>query len=282
MIEKKKFLTPIIPSPPPPRHTEIKIHCFTCKHFPVCNIRQDYLKTAKLIQNVLGAPCDNYEISSLPFKIPEFEGITIENWKEYFPETITTKNDKIGYFYMAKYQYSKCCCKNTCIKFIYIIDKFYVIFTAIYDEDTKKFNISLGKEICYGITCEIANDLELLQNGLMVLLEDIKKKEAIPKDIINTTAFSAQLDCKYYEWEKGLDYNEGIKRIIAKYPDGIPIGPCGELYHLATYHIENHCIPCYHPENGHPVFAPMPYPVYIPSPCKKEKQHHTRDELNEL
>lgn len=282
MVEYKKFLTPIIPSPPPPEHTRIKVRCFTCRHFPICEIRSDYLKTAKLIQNVLGAPNDSYEISSLPFKIPDFEGITIENWKEYFPETVTTKNGKTGYFYMAKYQYSKCCCKDNYIKFIYIVDKFYVLFTAIYNEETKEFDIPAGKEICYGVSCEIAEDLELLQIGLLDLKEDIEKQESKPKDVINTTAFSAQLDCKFYEWEKGLDYNEGIKRIVAQYPDGVPIGPCGELYHLATYHIEDKCVPCYHPENGYPAFAPLPYPVYIPPTCKKHECARTRDELNEF
>lgn len=284
MIENKKFLTPIIPSPPPPKHTEIQPRCFICKHFNVCSIRSDYLKTAQLIQNVLGAPCDSYEISSLPFVIPNFEGITIENWQDYFPEIITTTNNNTGYFYMAKYQYSKCGCKDNYIKFIYIVNKYYILFTAVYNEETKEFDASAGKDICYGSTCEIASDLELLQIGLLTLWEDIQEEANKPKDVINTTAFSAQLDCKYYEWEKGLDYNEGIKRIVAQYPDGVPIGPCGELYHLATYHIENQCVPCYHPENGHPVFIPMPYPLYVP-PKKNNcncKKAYTRDEMNEF
>jgi hypothetical protein len=45
---KEMFLTPIhIPEPPP--HTQIHPRCFTCKKFPVCNLREDYLKTAFLI-----------------------------------------------------------------------------------------------------------------------------------------------------------------------------------------------------------------------------------------
>ena len=55
----------------------------------------------------------------------------------------------------------------------------------------------------------------------------------------------------------------------------------GKYYHLATFHKENGCVPCYHPENGQPAFAPMPYPVFIPSPCKKQKPP-TRDQLNEF
>lgn len=282
MTEYKKFLTPIKPSPPPPEHTQIKPRCFTCSKWDVCSIRTDYLKTAKLIQNILGSPCDSYEISSLPFTIPDFCGTTIENWKDYFPETIITKKDKIGSFYMAKYQYSKCCCKDNYIKFIYIVDKFYVLFTAIYNEKTNQFNISAGKDIYYGITCEIAKDLEILQLGLLKLKEDIEQMENKDKDIINTSAFSAQLNCKFYEWKKGLDYNEGIKRINIEYPDGIPLDSCGNFYHLATYHIEDKCIPCYHPKKEHPIFAPMPYPVFISNSCKKEEIYHTRDELNEF
>lgn len=275
MKEEKKFLTPIKPELPAPPHTEIKVQCFTCKHFPVCNMRQDYLKTAQLIQEILGSPCESYEINPPPIKIPNFEGVFIENYQEYFPDTVISTKDTIGNFYMAKYN----CSEN--IKFIYIFNGYYVLFNAQYNEETKEFDISQGKEICYGVTCEIAEDLDLLQLGLLSLKEDIENAEPEEKDIINTTHFSADLKCNFYEWEKGLNYYDGIRRIIAKYPNGIPIGCHGELYHLATYHIEDRCIPCYHPENGQPVFAPMPYPVYIPSPCKKQKPP-TRDELNEF
>lgn len=275
MIEEKKFLTPIKTKLPPPKHTEIRPQCFICKHFPVCNIREDYLKTAKLIQEILGDPCEKYEMSPPPVKIPDFEGTFIENYEEYFPNSVKSTKNTDGNFYMAKY------INSNYIKFIYIFDGYYVLFSAQYNEETKEFDISQGKEICYGVSCEIAEDLELLQLGLLSLKEDIENIESEEKDIINTTYFSAELKCRFYEWEKGLDYYEGIKRIIAQYPNGIPINCNGELYHLATYHIENRCVPCYHPENGQPAFAPMPYPVFIPPKCHKRKPK-TRDELNEF
>jgi hypothetical protein len=45
---KERFLTPIKVDEPP-RHTQIHPRCFTCKKFPVCRIREDYLKTAELM-----------------------------------------------------------------------------------------------------------------------------------------------------------------------------------------------------------------------------------------
>ena len=42
---KEYFLTPI-EIKEPPRHTQIHPRCYTCKKFPVCNLREDYLKTA--------------------------------------------------------------------------------------------------------------------------------------------------------------------------------------------------------------------------------------------
>lgn len=275
MVEEKKFLTPIEPELPPPAHTQLLPRCFTCKHFPVCNIREDYLKTAQLIEEVLGAPCESYELYPTPIPVPDFTGIVIENFEEYFPKTVVSTKNKEGTFYVAKYINSK----N--IQFMYIFDGYFVLFGAIYNEDASEFDITIGKEICYSIECQL-NDTSLddLQLGLLSFKEDLESQEQKEMDVINTTYFSAILNCQFYEWEKGLDYYEGIKRIIAEYPCGVPLGE-DKYYHLATFHKENRCIPCYHPENGHPAFAPMPYPVFIPSPCKKQKPP-TRDELNEF
>lgn len=275
MIESKKFLSPIEPELPPPAHTQLLPRCFTCKHFPVCNIREDYLKTAQLIEEVLGAPCKSYELYPTPVPVPDFIGIVIENFEEYFPKTVVSTNNKEGSFYVAKYINGK----N--IQFMYIFDGYFVLFGAIYNEDTHEFDITIGKEICYGIECQLNDDsLDDLQLGLLSFKEDLESQEQKEMDVINTTYFSAILNCQFYEWEKGLDYYEGVKRIIAKYPCGVPLGE-DKYYHLATFHRENRCIPCYHPENGHPAFAPMPYPVFIPPKCKKSKPP-TRDELNEF
>ena len=40
-----------------------------------------------------------------------------------------------------------------------------------------------------------------------------------------------------------------MKRIIARYPDGVPCGN-GLLYHLETLHIEPNTIPWYNPNAG--------------------------------
>lgn len=57
-----EYLLSLIPDMPPPRHTHIKPRCFTCKKFPVCCLREDYLKTVKLMENVLGNPCQSFEL----------------------------------------------------------------------------------------------------------------------------------------------------------------------------------------------------------------------------
>jgi hypothetical protein len=115
----------------------------------VCNIREDYLKTAKLIEKVLGAPCESYELYPTPIPVPEFIGTIIEDVEAYFPTTVLSTKDKEGSFYIAKYTDSK----N--IQFMYIFDGYYVLFSAIYNEGTNKFDISVGKEICYNIECNL-------------------------------------------------------------------------------------------------------------------------------
>lgn len=55
--------------------------------------------------------------------------------------------------------------------------------------------------------------------------------------------------------------------MIMNFPNGIPCKD-GTYYHLATFHIEPHKVPKYHPENGKVAFAPMPYPVFIPEKSK--------------
>lgn len=40
----------------PPEHTQIKPRCFDCANWEICRIKDDYLKTVTLIQNILGDP----------------------------------------------------------------------------------------------------------------------------------------------------------------------------------------------------------------------------------
>lgn len=275
MYKNETFLTPLPCVPPPPKNSEIQIRCFTCKHFGICKILPDYLKTATLIQNVLGYPADPLEL----VKIKGFIGTVVENPDSYFPKEIIANKDKKGEFFGAKYE------SETIVNFIYKFDCYFVLYKATYNSETKEFDIPAGKEVYYGVDFTIEKEsLDDLQLGLLTLKENIENKEcpcSKDKDVINVSAFSAALNCDFYEWEKGLTYEEGMRRIVMKYPDGIPIDKCGTLYHLATYHIEPSKVPCYHPENGKVAFMPMPYPVYIPEkPCGCQR-NKTRCELNE-
>lgn len=264
---KEYFLTPI-EIKEPPRHTQIHPRCYTCKKFPVCNLREDYLKTALLMQRILGDPQDDRELgyyNSSWGRVPGYKGYNFENPGEYFPETITTEKNT-GTFKEAKYR------NKDIVQFIYDIEGYFVLFNAVYDQDDGVFDFSEGREIYYGLKYTLSDDSMVeLAVGLESWRLEMIAHEEDSKDleVINTTYFSAKLECDFYEWEKGLTEEEGIKRMIAFFPNGIPCKD-GTYYHLATFHIEPHKVPCYHPENGKVAFAPMPYPVFIPPRCKKD------------
>lgn len=209
-----------------------------------------------------------------PPYLPHFDGTLVENPESYLPQTIRSENETEGLLYKIKYVDS-----NT-FNFVYFVDPYYVIFSAKYNEETKLFDVSNGVEPYYGAIFKIKKDYnDDIQLGLATLKEDLEEKEPEEKDVINTTAFSAELNCQFYEWERGLSYEEGIMRMVSNYPDGIPLGD-DTYYYLATFHIEPKKVPCYHPNNGKIGFMPMPYPVYIP-PKKHKKRPPTRDEVDE-
>lgn len=65
----------------------------------------------------------------------------------------------------------------------------------------------------------------------------------IKPDLINTTHFSASLNCELYDYNN-KKFEDSIKELLKKYPHGIPISDDDrELYHIATYH----CEPCHVP-----------------------------------
>ena len=265
----KPFLTPINVEEPP-KHTQLHPRCFTCKKFPVCNLREDYLKTILLIQNILGDPQEDralFYYNDEWMILPCFSGLDIEEAESYFPANITTETEKNGTFMVAKY-------RNTeLVQFLYKIENYYVLFQANWNEQNGQFDISIGHEVFYNIIYNLSeNSIHEINAGLIQWRADEKEKEEERKDmdIINTTYFSAQLNCEFYEWEKGLTELEGIKRLIKEFPEGIPCKD-GTTYHLATFHAEPHKVPLYHPENGKVAFAPMPYPVFVPPACKKKK-----------
>lgn len=437
MYKHEHCLTPIKEPMLPPPHTKVHVKCFTCKKFPVCNIRADYLRTALLIENILGRPCENLELHCIH---PDFKGISIPFGSDYMPEKILTKADKEGTFFALKAE------DVNHYNFVYGVDKCQIMFSAEYvepktsfgtsisdtelfellpldkilyppkteitnaisyhylpvsistylndyiqardiidsidngeftitipltinavfgnfndeeryptqseieenpdlvnkgltsailvlplkkinnklslsknisfrihprtetgvwnttfkewnldfsEEDSEKlllylntvikegyFKINEGTDLFYkNIKSEISDkDKELINKALLEIREIIINQQ--PKTVINTTAFHADLQCKFYEWEKGLNEEEGIKRLMLKYPHGIPIDD-KEYYHLETIHIEPGKVPCYHPFNGTPTFMPMPYPVYIPPKCEHKPCYATRDEINE-
>lgn len=276
MNEKSKCgsaLTPLSNMPSPP-NSRIMVRCFTCKHFEVCSIRKDYLKTAQLISEVLGGPACSVEIHS--GNIPKFKnyvGTVIVEPLDYFPKEIMLETKEKGIFYQAKFV------TFNCVQFIYIINNEYVLFSANYDYDSKDFIISKGyteKGLCkYNISND---DIITLQSSLIDWREEMKEIPFEVPDVINTSAFQAQLNCKFYEQEKGLQYEDGIKRLMLKYPYGIPIDDKGALYHIGTYHAEPYPIPMM------PVYEPpkhcMPLP-YIPKQyCQEWCNGITRDNID--
>ena len=288
MEKKTTFLTPIDVKNPP-CHTKVWPRCFTCEHFPVCTVRADYLKTLQLIENVLGNPQQDLELqkSNLWKHYPCYEGTNIEKAETIFPETLsfskrTLPNKEIltdvvqGTFESAKYQ------DFDTVLFIYDSEGYKIMFKALYNTETKEYEIKDGVEIVYKIVYEFPADSVLeLQVNLNTWREEMeeKEKEQSEIDIINTTHFSAQLNCEFFNPVRGLIPEEGVKRIIAKYPDGIPSGD-GEFYHLETLHVEPHKVPWYNPNAGKTAFAPMPYPIFVPTKCEKKKPCR-RDDINE-
>lgn len=256
-----KALVPYSPATPP-EHTELRPRCFICKHFPVCQMRESYLKTAMLIEEILGKPNKSFVFNPLLFDIPNFCGTVIDNDIDYFPEEVSANRWEKGTFYMAKY------CSKDEVNFLYQFEGYMVLFKAIYNKETSLFDIQKGHDIYYGTAATITNEDDL-QLGLLSFREDMIEREnqEAEEDKINTTYFRAELECDFYEWEKGLDYDDGVKRLLIQYPNGIPIGD--EIYHLATYHYEKGKVPLYKPR----VFSPIKYPCVNPAP-------QTRDWLN--
>lgn len=265
---KENILLPITKKIPPPKHTKVEVKCFTCRNFEICNIKKDYLKTAHLIQNIMGRPCENYEWKH----IPNFCGKDINS--EYFPEIVKSLTSLQGNFAAARYT------DENNVKILYIFDKKYpTLFTAASDE-YGAWTINNGDMLgnCNIEIQLLEENIDDIKFGLSLWREDLLEQEEAEKkkDIINTTNFTARLDCRHYDPIKGLSYKDGINRLISKYPCGIPIDDCGKLYHLATFHIEEDCVPCYHPYNGEIAYAP--YPVFIPSCPPKIKKVQRRED----
>lgn len=274
------FLTPIEVKEPP-LHTQPVPQCFTCAHFPICDIRGDYLKTMQLIQNILGNPQQDLQLcKSDPEKFyPCYEGTDIENADEIFPAELTFTQRKlpsgqelddevVGTFESAKYQ------DYNTVLFMYDSEGYKILFKALYNSKTKEFDIKDGVEIVYGIRYTFPEDSILeLQVNLDTWKASMEEKEEESKDIdiINTTYFTAALRCKFFNQIRGLTPAEGLKRIFAEFPDGVPCGD-GQYYHIETLHVEPGKVPWYNPNAGKIAFAPLPYPVFIPKKCESARK----------
>lgn len=283
------FLSPIEVETPP---YNTKLHwprCFTCEHFPICtDLRSDYLKTCLLIEQILGNPQEDRELCKARRDVNCgcYKGMPIENPETIFPETLVfskrTLPDKTvltenveGKLEGAVYQDF-----NT-VLFKYNSEGFIVVFKANYNEELKEFEIMDGVEVVYGIIYEFPADSILeVQVNLDAWQEDMKSKVNPDPDIINTTYFSAQLNCDFFKPIKGLTPEEGMKRIIARYPEGVPCGD-GLYYHLETLHIEPYKTAWWNPNAGKVAFVPAPYPVFVPAKCKPKKPLRREDLQNE-
>lgn len=232
-------MTPIhVPMPPP--HTQIHPRCFTCKKFPVCSLREDYLKTAMLIQWVLGDPQEDREVGWIDYncgKLYDFKGFNFHNPSEIFPETITTSKDEEGTYLDAKWR------NLNIVQFIYMVDNYYVQFDAFWNHELQVFEIRSGHEIYYNIPYSLSadSDATIVENlGVWRNEMEEKEKENENYDVINTTHFSAILNCAFYEQQKGLTEKQGIERMFIHYPHGFPCHHHHHpfFHHLATYHVE--------------------------------------------
>lgn len=73
----------------------------------------------------------------------------INNPEEYLPEQITSVKGTSADLYKLKYE------TTNKYNFVYYAEPYYIIFSAEYNEGTKKFDISKGVEPYYEATFEI-------------------------------------------------------------------------------------------------------------------------------
>lgn len=252
---------PLHPKPPvlaplphqlPPKHTQVQPRCFTCRHFEMCSFKKDYLKTVTLIQNSLGAPQADYELTDKYIIIPEFIGFPFVNEDKYLPKEVEFDNsDTKGHLFLAKFN------GINYVNIVYLEANHYILIKLGYDKTTELYELKSCEEAFYGVKYQLSeNSLNEIQVGLIDWREMIVNAPApLPppkKDIINTTHFSALLNCDMYDWNK-KSFEESIAELSRRFPFGIPVDEEGcRLYHIATFHIEKEEVPY------SPYFPPKP------------------------
>lgn len=278
-VHRPPYLAPLPPLLPP-KHTQIQPRCFTCKHFEMCKYKQDYLKTITLMQHDLGSPQKDMELVDKYIVIPGFVGFPIRHEEEFFPKEVTFDNsDDNGKLFMAKFN------GINYVNVVYLSHKYYILIKLVYDKETEIYELKSCEEAFYKTEYVLnSKDLETIQLNLVDWREQAINAVAPPPppsrkpDVINTTHFSASLNCDLYEWNKET-FEEAIKRLQKEYPYGIPISEGDRtLYHIATYHIEPDQIPYA------PLFTPekcckkQPMPYFPPKhDCPKPPKR--RDDL---
>ena len=265
------MLAPCMP-PAPPAHTQVAPRCFTCKHFEMCKYKRDYLKTVTLIQKDLGNPASSYELVKDYILIPGFVGLPIINDADYFPKEVVFDNSEHkGRFFGAKFD------GINYVNVVYKDTKYFILLQLIYSEESSLYELRKCQEAFYKVPYELNKDsLETIQLNLIQWREDIINAKGLHpkhKDVINTTHFSAALECNLYEWNRE-NFKDAIERLKRQYPYGIPIDEHGRhLYHIATYHVEDYEVPYAPLFIGEPLPPNKPFfPPPPPPPIKPPKR----------
>ena len=190
---KKTILQPIKVDKPP-CHTQIQPRCLTCKKQFVCRIKPDYIKTAIAIQEILGDPQDDYELCRRGT-------VEFEKANEVFPATITI--DEVEYklhkgFYTTPDSF----------RLIYLYnDEYYVEIFLTYKNEGYVISPALHYHHCY----ELSNEDQANLIAAATNWRENNYIEPEPKEFINTTFFSAILNCEFYEFGKEFVHKCGDK-----------------------------------------------------------------------
>lgn len=238
----------------------------------MCKYKTDYLKTLALVQKDLGSPSIDYELTHRYITIPNFVGFSFPNEEKYLPKEVEFDNsDDNGKLFMAKFN------GINYVNIVYTVKHYYVLLQLVYNYDTKLYELKSCKDAFYDVDYELSEDS---LTTLQVDLDDwrpiiINAKAPAPyekprHDVIDTTHFSANLNCELYEWNKE-DYDDSVRKLMNRYPKGIPVSDDGRiLYHIHTYHIENGEVPY------SPLYVKDPEfeepPRYIPPQKPKPKK----------
>jgi len=246
-------LTPIAGEPVKPLE-KLQVKCFTCSHYTICNLRLGYLKIAKLIHNMF-QPAEQYLIAPLkPFG--DFNSGTLVD-PELVPETIKKATGEVGRLYQARFFG-----ETDTLKLIYLFNgvEFLMCEYSYINDIVSQLNNQEGNN-------ETTMELSSEQNIIAMAIENADEIE-IPFELtnstgeyVNSTYFSAALNCSFYAQVRGITYSEAINKLLASYPNGIPMEN-GEYYNLATYTYTPEGEGLYNPMAGVPVLAPFPLPKF--------------------